>query len=409
MTTRTPPPSPPSPPSPPPGAAASIEPERLQRIIAAASGRLDLTEMVQRLAALVTEVTASELCLVHMVEPDRNRIVLSGATPPFDVYAGDIELAWGEGVAGWVAQNAQAVVIDDKWTDPRYKYIPELRGEDYASLASAPMITRAGHVVGVVNVHSRDAHHFRPEDVSILADVANLMADAVENARLHTRLAEREAELERFAERTLELHEAERQRLAAEIHDGISQRIVSLNYFLCAAADSDPSLPVPVVALIDSARHLAAAALDEARMAVNGLRPPLLDDLGLGACLRKLAAELPAGIAREVDVEDLTQLDGHVEVAIYRMAQEVLQNVLKHADAHLLTLTLRSEASHCTLTISDDGRGFDPDLLASAPERGGYGLVGLRARAALIGAGIDVVTAPGRGTTVSIIAPLLRA
>lgn len=120
----------------------------------------------------------------------------------------------GEGVAGWVAQRAEPVIIQDKWTDPRYKYVLELRGEDYVSFASVPMVARAGHVVGVINVHARRPGHFGAHDVSILADIANLMAGAVENARLHTRLAQREAELERFAEHTLQLHESERQRLA---------------------------------------------------------------------------------------------------------------------------------------------------------------------------------------------------
>jgi two-component system NarL family sensor kinase len=120
----------------------------------------------------------------------------------------------GEGVAGWVAQRAEPVIIQDKWTDPRYKYVLELRGEDYVSFASVPTVARAGHVVGVINVHARRPGHFGAHDVSILADIANLMAGAVENARLHTRLAQREAELERFAEHTLQLHESERQRLA---------------------------------------------------------------------------------------------------------------------------------------------------------------------------------------------------
>jgi GAF domain-containing protein len=120
----------------------------------------------------------------------------------------------GEGVAGWVAQRAESVIIQDKWTDPRYKYVLELRGEDYVSFASVPIVARAGHVVGVINVHARRPGHFGAHDVSILADIANLMADAVENARLHTRLAQREAELEGFAEHTLQLHESERQRLA---------------------------------------------------------------------------------------------------------------------------------------------------------------------------------------------------
>lgn len=383
-------------------ATRSDEADLLRRIIAAASGRLDFTETVQRLAGLATEVTAADVCFVHVLDHQRRRLVLSGATPPFDAYAGHIELALGEGLAGWVAAHATPAVVDDKWSDRRYKYIPELRGEEFASLVSVPMVARAGHVVGVLNVHSRKPGHFHEDDVHILADVANLMADAVENARLHSRLAEREAELERFAEHTLQLQETERQRLAAEIHDGISQRIVSLSYHLCAAADSLPTDPDAALGNIETARALAAATLDEARTAITGLRPPLLDDLGLPACLWGLANELPGHLRREVEVSDECRLDPHVEVAIYRMAQEILQNVVKHARASTVRLELTSDATGCRLRVSDDGVGFDP-ARATAPHA--YGLAGLRARAALVGADVDIVSAPGEGTTVVVTVP----
>ncbi|HEY6377960.1 MAG TPA: GAF domain-containing protein [Candidatus Dormibacteraeota bacterium] len=385
-----------------------MDADRLRQIIATASGRLDLTEMVQRLASLITEVTASDVCFVHIVDHTRRRLVLSGATPPFDAHAGHIELAVGEGVAGWVAQNASPAVINDKWRDGRYKYIPELRGEDYASLASVPMVARAGHVVGVLNVHSRQPDHFREEDVSILADVATLMADAVEHARLHTLLEERESELERFAEHNLELQEVERQRLAAEIHDGISQRIVSLSYHLCAAADVAPRLPADALAQIQAARALAVDALDEARAVVMGLRPPLLDDLGLGACLRALAAELPAGITSDVEIDDEVRLEGHVETAIYRMAQEMLQNVVKHSGALMVTVSLVSDGRSTRLSVADDGIGFDPEAQPAGPQRPAYGLAGLRARAALLGAALEIRSAPGRGTAVSVTIPPRR-
>jgi two-component system NarL family sensor kinase len=387
-------------------ATPGVDAHRLRQIIATASGRLDLTEMVQRLAALVTEVTSSDVCFVHVVDHQRGRVILSGATPPFDAHAGQIELAVGEGVAGWVAQHATPAIINNKWKDARYKYIPELRGEDYASLASVPMVARAGHVVGVLNVHSRQPDHFREDDVSILADVANLMADAVEQARLHTVLEERESELERFAEHNLELQEAERQRLAAEIHDGISQRIVSLSYHLCAAADSAPRLPLEALTQIQAARSLAVDALDETRAVITGLRPPLLDDLGLGACLRALAAELPAEIQCDVDISDESRLESHVETAIYRMAQEMLQNVVKHSQALMVSVTLDSDDASTTLTVSDDGVGFDPGAQPVSPQRQTYGLSGLRARAALIGAALEVRSALGRGTTVSVTVPV---
>jgi two-component system, NarL family, sensor kinase len=360
---------------------------------------------VRRLAQLMIEVTAADVCFVHVLDETGRRLVLAGGTPPFDELAGTIELAVGEGVAGWVALHGEPAVVEDKWSDPRYRYFPELRGENYASLLSVPMISRPGHLVGVLNVHSESRRHFSPDKVSLVGHVANLMAGAVENARLYTRLAEREEAVERFAQHTLELQEAERQRLAAEIHDGISQRIVSLHYHLCAAADSLPPESAQVATQIGAARDLAAAALDEARSAIGGLRPPLLDDLGLGACLRGLARDLPPGIGTDVEVE-ASDLDAHVETAIYRMAQEALQNVVKHAGASHVRIELRSLPRVVQVLVVDDGVGFVPEAVVGQPGGTRYGLTGMRARADLVGAELRIDSKPGKGTRVSITVPV---
>ena len=384
------------------------ENELLRRIIATFSAGLDLEGTVRRLAQLMTEVTAADVCFVHVLDETGRRLVLAGGTPPVDELAGTIELDVGEGVAGWVALHGEPAVVEDKWNDPRYRYFPELRGENYASLLSVPMISRPGHLVGVLNVHSESRLHFSPDLVSLVGNVANLMAGALENARLYSRLAEREEAVERFAQHTLELQEAERQRLAAEIHDGISQRIVSLHYHLCAAADALPPESTGVAGQLGAARDLAAAALDEARTAIGGLRPPLLDDLGLGACLRRLARDLPAEISAEVEVEEC-DLDAHVETAIYRMAQEALQNVVKHSRASSVRIELRSLANVVQVLVVDDGVGFVPEAVTVQPGGMRYGVTGMRARADLVGAELRIDSAPGKGARVSITVPVAEA
>ena len=167
------------------------------------SADLDVHEVSQRVAALVTAATSSDVCFVHLVDEDLRRVVLAGATPPFDELVGSIQLALGEGIAGWVAKHAQPAVVPDKWKDSRYRYIPELRGEEFASMVSVPMLVR-GRVVGVLNVHSRAPRNYGDGDLVLLTQVANLMARAIENARLYRRLAEREETLERFATSTVE-------------------------------------------------------------------------------------------------------------------------------------------------------------------------------------------------------------
>ncbi|MEA2843113.1 MAG: two-component system, NarL family, sensor kinase [Actinomycetota bacterium] len=373
------------------------------------SADLDVPEVAQRVASLVTEATGADVCFVHLVDEEHRRVVLAGATPPFDEQVGRVELDFGEGIAGWVALHAEPAIVPDKWSDDRYRYIPALRGEDFASMVSVPMmIPRGKRVVGVLNLHSREPRNFGPYDLALLTQVANLMARTIENSRLYHRLAQREAELESFATRIIEAQEHERRRLAGDIHDGISQRLVSLWYHLLAAEAAAPDAdPATVLRELATAKELATAALDEARGAIGGLRPTLLDDLGLGPSLDSLARSVPVDEVN-LDVEPV-RLPSHVEVALYRIAQEALQNVVKHADATSVTVRLARDADGVRLSVTDDGRGFVPLSVEEADERHSYGLVGIQERAELIGATLTVRSLPTKGTTVEVLVPALTA
>ncbi len=375
----------------------------LRRIIEATSADLDVREVAQRVAALMTEATGADVCFVHVVDDEHGRVQLVGATPPFDEVVGTVELAVGEGVAGWVAQHAEPAVVPNKWEDRRYKYIPALRGEDYTSMLSVPMLC-LGHVVGVLNVHAKEARVWDDADVTLLSEVANLLARAVENSRLVGRLAEREETLETFAAQTVEAQELERRRLAGEIHDGISQRLISLWYHLLAAEDS-VSDPERLASELGMAKALATDALTEARSAITGLRPAVLDDLGLGPGLESLARSIE-GVEADVKITD-ERLPSHMEMAVYRIAQEALHNVAKHADASHVTLQFGPTDQGVRLVITDDGSGLPEQWVAMAEDRGSYGIAGMRERAELIGGRFSVTSRPGRGTTIEVDIPLL--
>jgi len=390
------------------GADAEREVELLSRVIETISAGLELDVILQGTAKLVKDTTDTDVCFVHLLDEQGRLLQLRGATPPFDSLAGKIELGIGEGVSGWVAAHAQpAVIVDDKTADPRYRYIPALRGEEFTSMVSVPLVTPLGHLVGVLNVHTRLRREFAAADVDLLRSVAGLVAGAIENARLHQRLAEREEALERFAEQMVEWQEHESRRLAGEIHDGISQRIVSLFFHLSAAADAIPGEPDVAAEQVARAQDLASAALDETRSAIAGLRPPVLDDLGLAASLESLGYSFPQ-FAVQVEAPEC-RLAEHLETAIYRTAQEALQNAAKHASAKSARIRLSVAPGRVLLEVSDDGDGFDVTAAVRSTGAGaptGFGLPGMRERAELLGGRLSLSSVPGRGTTVRLALPL---
>jgi two-component system, NarL family, sensor kinase len=372
----------------------------LRRIIGLSSEERNLRAMLRGVAELVVATMKADACFVHVVDHDSRELVLMGATPAqFDELAGTIRLKMGEGLAGWVAQHGKPAFVADKWNDPRYLYIPALRGEDFNSLISVPMRRPYGVVVGVLNVHFLDPLALEERDVDNLTEVASLLAGIVENALLYEEQVAREAEVERFAARTIELQENDRRRIAIDIHDGISQRLISAWYHVRAAREVAASDDVEVE--LQSIDALLSDALEEARRVIVGLRPSVLDDLGFTAGVTSVASTLGGGVEVELDL-DACSLSPHVETGLFRIVQEALQNVVKHARAERVSITLRSGASGVTLSISDDGEGFARHG-AGGPTS--YGLAGMQERAKLLGGQLGISSQPGEGTTVTVTLP----
>ena len=270
--------------APAPGPGLGLpDPERenalLLGIIEAISSGPSLEPLAARVAELIVEATGTDVCFVHVLDDRGGALTLTGATPPFGGCAGKIRLPVGEGVSGWVASHRQpAVIRAGKEADPRYRYFPELGGRSYTSMVSVPMESGACGLVGVLNVHTRARRDFTERDVRLLMSIGQLVAGAVHQARLHRRLTAREQATERFAEQVIAAQEAERRRLAGDIHDGITQRLVSLAYHLDAAADAvgrDGGHGGDLAAReLDRARELTDLTLLEAHAALAGLRPP---------------------------------------------------------------------------------------------------------------------------------------
>ena len=371
-------------------------------IIAATSSGPGVEPMAAAVAKMITAATASDVCFVHVLDDTGSSLTLAGATPPFDEQVGRIRIPLGSGISGWVAEHREPVVIvEDKESDPRYLPIAALRGKDFTSMASVPMETEPGGLVGVLNVHTTARRDFTPRDVQLLLVIGRLIAGALHQARLHRQLSARERAHENFAEQVIAAQESERRRLAGDIHDGISQRLVGLTYRLDAAARAvDAADHASAAEQLEKARDLVDLTLGEARSAISGLRPPVLDDLGLAGGLASLAASTPE-VDLELHLED-RRLPEHIEVALYRIAQESVQNVVKHSRALVAVVRFAVHGGVAVLEISDTGVGFET---SPALPTTGYGMLSMAERAELVGGTLSVRSEPGAGTTVTVTVP----
>jgi len=220
--------------------------------------------------------------------------------------------------------------------------------------------------------------------------------------RLLQRLEANEREFRRLGRAVWRVQEDERRRLARELHDGLGQNLTALKHrLLRIAADAPASLGPPLEAAIG----LCGDTLEDTRAMSRLLRPPILDDLGLEPALQWLARSVreSAGLLVEVDVEPLPPVDGDIQTLLFRVAQEALNNVVRHAGARNVLLRVVARGGRVQLHVADDGRGCEP---AAALAGGGSGLGGMRERLRLHDGQLELHSTPGEGTRLRAVLPL---
>jgi signal transduction histidine kinase len=300
-----------------------------------------------------------------------------------------------EGISGWVAYTGEPFLVPDVRQEPRYYAVPQAR-ETRSELA-VPLKLK-GRIIGVLDVESDRVDAFSDSDMRMLQSLASQAAIAIENARLYERAQELAAV-------------EERQRLARDLHDAVSQTLFSaslISEVLPRLWDLDQA---EGRRRLEELRELTRGALAEMRTLLMELRPTALADAKLGDSLGQLseAARGRARIPVTFDMEGPCSMPPGVKVSLYRIAQEALNNVVKHAEASRAWISLhctsaadsehgdeRSESQRVELQISDDGRGFDP--ANAPPDRLGLAIMSERAEDA--GIALTIESDVGRGTRV---------
>jgi len=260
----------------------------------------------------------------------------------------------------------------------------------------------------------RDGEDFSPADRRILHTLARQAELTLNKVLLVERLRRRVDEIRAVQQQLLRSREEERARLARDLHDGPIQALVGLNLalgLLTDAWDDGAARAGSTAEAMGAMRAEVRGLLAELRLVCAELRPPMLDTLGLGAAVRALVEEWSAqhGVAVDLDLPAdaaVRSLPEDVAVNLYRVVQEALANVARHAAAHRVTVCLTRQNPGLTLTVRDDGQGFCvPDDLHRLVAQGHFGLVGLGERVELIGGRWVVESAPGKGTLLLLVWP----
>jgi two-component system sensor histidine kinase UhpB len=244
---------------------------------------------------------------------------------------------------------------------------------------------------------------FRDPDVERLGETLNAMLDVLQE---HREL------LQKMSEQVLAAQEDERKRIARELHDETAQALTTLLIRLKILEKSRTAADMR--GQIDELRELTAQTLEAVRMLAVELRPATLDDLGLLAALEAYTETYRARKVIHVtfSTEGFADRDGRlppeVELVLYRVVQEALTNVAKHAEAEDVDVQLERQPDEVVASITDDGRGFDVEEMMRSRERG-LGLFGMQERLALVRGQLTIDSAPGRGTRINARVPLHRS
>ncbi len=276
-------------------------------------------------------------------------------------------------------------------------------------IAAVPLVSRVQIIGSLVLAQSAgDQQRMTLDDIELLLAVAQQLGLSIENARLTQDAQERERVLADLLHQVVEAQETERQRIARELHDATGQALTAIALGLRGMESQLERGSADSTVLTSQVREIksfSTNALGELRQIISDLRPPILDDMGLAAALKWYVQgfEGRRGIAGTfiLDGEPL-RLPSEFETVLFRVAQEALTNVAKHAGASAVTVMLRFAPGMVCLLVEDDGRGFD----ANARGLGGWGLLGMQERASLLGGQCLIDSKPGEGTRVWTTAPL---
>jgi signal transduction histidine kinase len=320
-------------------------------------------------------------------------------------YVEGVRLRLGEGIIGHVAQSGKAILLEDISTDPRVAYPTLVNAEGLKAFIAVPLRTK-DNVLGVINVASRMPHSFTTSDTHLLYSIGDQLGVAIERASLYERLRKARERLRKLARQNLVAEEEERRRIARELHDETSQSLSGLALQLEALIQMSAmsgNQDAKFVAGLKKVQSLTIQVHNEVSRVISNLHPALLDTLGLVAAARQHAENRLQPLNINVLIETKgaeRRFPPDIEAALFRVVQGAIGNIVQHSKAKNASIVLVYQPDEFSLSISDDGQGFDVSEITDVEESGrGRGLFSMRERIGFLGGTSGVESKIGVGTT----------
>jgi PAS domain S-box-containing protein len=272
------------------------------------------------------------------------------------------------------------------------------------SYVGAPLVA-ADQVFGIINLHSDQLGAFDQKTVEQLMAYTAPAAAAMQNAWLFEQVRSSRERLQALSRRLVEVQEGERRYIASELHDEVGQALTGLTIVL-QMVDKKADNPQAVRSEVAGMHRMLEGVLEDLHRLAMDLRPASLDHLGLAAALRQHVAMVNEkfGLVAQFEIVGIQdRLPDEMEIAFYRIVQEALNNVVRHARAKRVDVILEQREDSLILVIEDDGMGFDPQVTLEKNER--LGLFGMRERAEMLGGTLIIESAAGKGTTLVVEVP----
>jgi signal transduction histidine kinase len=366
--------------------------ETLNEIGTALASEIELEPLLALVAARLRELVQARLVLIALPQGDAMTVAAAEGDGAYGVVGARLE--FGGSKAGRVLQRRRSERVDSVLEDLEVDQ-HVARSIGVRSALYVPLITR-GRAIGVLVAHDKAGPNpaFTDDDLRLAESLADRAAVAVELSERVGRDA---------LGRVVSAQEMERKRLARELHDETGQALTSILLGLkplekSATTDEERAAAAAV-------RELVVTTLQDVRRLAVELRPSALDDFGLGTAVERLAETFRESSGLRVDLEAHLRddrLPAEVETTLYRIVQEALANIVKHASADHVSIVLTQSERAVSAVVEDDGRGFDPNGTGGDV----LGLVGMRERVALVGGRLRIESADGSGTTIAAEVPV---